>query len=273
MLNFRGFRLMANPPNQVLVIRENGDRVDLLYSGTHTIQAAPFLGGPWTTVHSSTAPFTDQASETNNLRFYRMRDEPGPTYSVNAVGYYRLNLCAGFTMIANQLNAPGGNAMTNVFKAPPNGTFLYKFRGGTGGYESMEFIEGLGWWGDDMGLSLNPGEGAFIYAPSAFTHTFFGDVALLASVPIPAGYSVLSSPVPQSASLTDDPAGLGFPARAGDFWFAYPACGRAPGYDVFEYIADVGWNPSAPVPKVGESFFFYRSAASGVWTRSFNVGP
>lgn len=46
MLNFRGFTLMTNPPDRTLVIRENGERVDLLYHGTHTIQAHQLSPAP-----------------------------------------------------------------------------------------------------------------------------------------------------------------------------------------------------------------------------------
>jgi hypothetical protein len=278
MRDFRGFTLMTNPPDRVLAIRENGDRVDVLYQGTHTIQAATALNGPWTTVHSSTAPFTDPSSETNNLRFYRMRDDPGPSYSLNAVGYYRLNICAGFTLIANQLHAPGVNTVTNVFKAPPIGVTVYKFNPGAGGYEYIEFINGFGWYGDDLSLSLGPGEGVFIFARSDLTHTFVGDVPRLVSVPVPTGWSILSSPTPQGAPLTDEPpSGLGFPVRNGDQVYQFRGCGQTV-YIVNEYIEGFGWFGSGegatPVINIGESFFFFRTGASGpgVWNRSFSVG-
>ena len=275
MLGFRGFTLMSNPADRVLVIREVGDRVELLYSGAHTIEAAAAITGPWTTIHSSTAPFIDPSSRTNNVRFYRMRDEPGPTYSFNAVGYYRLNLCAGYTMIANQLRAPGGNALTNIFKSPPHDTQLFKYTGGMG-YDAIQFIEGFGWSGDDTSLGLNPGEGAFIYSPGGLTHTFLGDVPLSASLPIPTGWSILSSPVPQGAPFTDEPpSGLGFPVRDGDQVYQW-RCGN--GYISNEYVADVGWTGSGdgatPVINLGESFFFFRNgpAGPGVWNRTFGVG-
>jgi hypothetical protein len=38
---------------------------------------------------------------------YRMMDEPGPLYSLNAVGYYRLELCAGLSLVANQFHHVG----------------------------------------------------------------------------------------------------------------------------------------------------------------------
>jgi len=271
--NFRSFTLVTNPPNGVLVIRENGERIDLMMRGTHTIQGADSFPGPWNTLYIGDAPFTDQNSATLAARFYRIND--GGVYSVNAVGYYRLNLCAGYTMIANQLHTPGGNALTNIFKSPPNDTQLFKYNGG--GYGVMEFIDGLGWSGEDTSLALNPGEGAFIYSPGGLTHTFLGDVPRLASMPIPTGWSVLSSPVPQGAPFTDEPpSGLGFPVRDGDQVYQWRCAG---GYIFKEYVAGVGWwgtgDGDTPVIKIGESFFFFRNpaAGSGVWNRNFSVGP
>ena len=273
MTGFRGFTLMTNPPDRVLVIRENADRVELLYQGTHTIQRAPTIAGPWTTLIRSSAPFIDPGSGTNNMRFYRMADDPGPTYSLNAVGYYRLNLCAGYTMIANQLHTSGGNALTNIFKSPPNETALFKYNGG--GYDGMQLVDGLGWSGDDTSLMVNPGEGVFIYSPGGLTHTFLGDIPLSASLPIPTGWSILSSPMPQGAPFTDDPpSGLGFPVRDGDQVYQWRC---ASGYIFNEYIAGVGWSGSGegatPVISIGESFFFFRPGPSGpgVWNRSFSV--
>jgi hypothetical protein len=271
MLNFRGFTLTTNPPDRVLVIRENGDRVELLYSGTHTIEGADNLPGPWNVLYTGTAPFTDANSATLPARFYRMHD--GGVYSVNAVGFYRIVPCAGFSMIANQLLAPGGNAVPNVIKTPQNGTFLYKLNRATGGYVSTEYLDGLGWVDGDM--SLNPGEGGFLYNPFAWTNRFIGEIALGSSIPIPPGFSILSSPIPQSASFTDDPPnGLGFPVRGGDQVYQFRGCGQS-GYIANEYIEGVGWSGEAPpVIGIGESFFFFRTAAgSRVWTRTFNVGP
>jgi len=280
MLNFRGFRLMTNPSDRLLVIRENEGRAELLYQGTHTIQTAPALVGPWTTIYSSTAPFIDPGSGTNNMRFYRMRDDPGPTYSVNAVGYYRLNLCAGYTMIANHFNALGGNTVTNILKSPPDDTQTYKFNGNA--YDSLSYIAGIGW--DDGGTgaansTMSPGEGVFLFAPSPFTQIFLGDVPLASAVPIFRGWNILSSPMPQGpAPITDEPpSGLGFPVMNGDTVFQFRGCGES-GYIVNEFIAELGWrgdgNGSAPVIKVGESFFLFRGPwyIEANWIRNFSVG-
>jgi hypothetical protein len=140
----------------------------------------------------------------------------------------------------------------------------------------LTFIQGLGW--DDGGtgqlnMTLNPGEGVFIFAPSAFTQTFVGEVALSSTVNVSRGFQIIASALPQSLPLdAAPPAGLGFPVFDGDQVYEYIGTG----YDFSEYIGGLGWNPSAPVPSIGESFFFFGSAGAPLtraWNRTFTVGP
>jgi hypothetical protein len=261
MLNFRGFTLMTNPPDRTLVIRENGELVDLLYSGTHTIQSAPNLAGPWNTLTTPSSPYTDPASGTNQQRFYRMQDQPGPTYSLNAVGYYRINVCAGFSLIANQLNAQGGNMLGNVLKSPPERTEVYKFNPATGGYVSLSYLGGA-WEGDELEMTLHPGEGAFLHSPVAHTHRFMGEVPLNASVAIMPGWNILSAPLPMSGRIDQ----LGFPVRDGDCFYPY-RCNLSYNIDCFLGGAWEGDSGGAPtIVAIGESCFFRSSTA-----RSWNV--
>jgi len=195
-------------------------------------------------------------------------------YSVNMVGYINQSIPQGYSMLANQLNNSPDNRITSLFAAPPGDTVVYKFNGA--GYDSLTFVPGVGW--DDGGtgqlnMTLNPGEGVFIFAPSAFTHTFVGEVALSSSVNVARGFQVLSSALPQSLPLdAAPPAGLGFPVADGDFVYEF----NGAGYDTYEFIAGVGWNPSAPSPSIGEAFFFSGAATAPIsrsWTRNFSVGP
>jgi hypothetical protein len=262
--NFRGFALMTNPPARTLVIRENGERVDLLYSGTHTIQGASSLSGPWVTLATSSAPYTDPASGTNQQRFYRMRDEPGPTYSLNAVGYYRREVCAGFSLIANQLNADGGNTVVNVLKTPPERTEIYKYNQASGGYASISYLGGA-WEGDNLEMTLNPGEGVFLYSPAAYTHRFLGEVPQIGSVSITPGWNILSCPLPITGPVDQRPPnGLNFPVQSGDCFYPF-RCTSA--YAIDCYFAPFWEGDSgghAPIVAIGESFF-YRSTRAFSW--------
>jgi hypothetical protein len=200
-------------------------------------------------------------------------------YSVNMVGYINQAIPTGYTMIANQLNASPDNRVTTLIPAPPNNTAVYKFNPATGGYDSVTYITGIGW--DDGGagsinMTLSPGEGAFIFAETAFNNTFVGEVALSSTVPLVQGYSIISSALPQSLPLdAAPPAGLGLPVAGGDQVYQF---NRATGGYVFdEFITGLGWSGDSggpPVPDIGESFFFNRTtAAAGSWNRTFTVGP
>jgi len=258
-----------------ITIRTNGARVELLFSGTHTIQGGSTIQGPWSTLATATtSPFVDPASATLPNRFYRINDSGA--FSANMVGYYRLNLCASFSLLANQFDVAGGNTVSNIFTAPPDNTQVYKFNPATGGYSSMTFVDGA-WEGNHLGLTANPGEGIFVYTPVAFTQRFLGDVRLNSSVPITPGLNLISAPVPQAGPLDiAPPGGLGFPICEGDQIFQW-LCG-GDGYIANSFI-DGAWEGdlagARPNIAIGEAFFLMRVGTCGglTWNRTVLVGP
>jgi hypothetical protein len=193
-------------------------------------------------------------------------------YSVNMVGYVNKQIPVGFSMIANQLNNTPDNKVTTLLPNPPAGTTVYKFNGA--GYDVIQFLGGA-WEGDDLNMTLNPGEGAFVGATTAFNNTFVGEVVLSSSVPLRQGFSVISSALPQSLPLTAPTAGapnLGFPVQNGDTVYQFTGTG----YQVDQFLGGAWEGDSGnvpPTPDVAESFFFGRTAAAGNWTRTFSVGP
>jgi len=196
-------------------------------------------------------------------------------YSVNMVGYINASVPVGFTMLANQLNASPDNKVTTLFPAPPNNTAVFKFNRDTGGYNSIQYLGGA-WEGDDLDMTLAPGEGCFISTDTAFTATFVGEVQLNSSLNILQGFQMISSVLPQSLPLdAAPPAGLGFPIQNDDEVYQYnPASG---GYIADSYLGGAWEGDSegnAPTPDIAEAFFFNRrTAAAGTWTRNFSVGP
>ena len=194
-------------------------------------------------------------------------------YSVNMVGYINQTFPTGFSMIANQLNASPDNRVVTLLPAPPEGTAVFQFDTTIGGYVSITF-NGV-WEGDDLTMTLGPGEGAFLFAPSSFSTTFVGEVALSSSVPLVQGFQMISSALPQSLPLTGNPpAGLAFPIQAGDEVYQFSNA-------IGGYVANTwngAWegdgNGAAPTPAIGESFFFNRATGTaGSWARTFSVGP
>src|ERR1035441_7423654 len=87
---------------------------------------------------------------------------------------YTITLTANqCSLIANQLDAPGGNTIGNLL-APPaiaNNTQLIKYNGG---FSAYTYSTDDGQWDPDPTVTLNPGEGAIITSPVATTITFTG---------------------------------------------------------------------------------------------------
>lgn len=273
MMGFPGIQLTRFPRPSNLAIRENGDRIDLLYDGVHTIEATTNLvAGPWVAIGAQAAPFTDPNSATLERRFYRLND--GGVYSENAVGYYRLALCNSYTMIANQFNAEGGNAVSNLFKAPPYGMRVYKFNPLSGGFTFLQYIDNE-WEGNHPDLTLNPGEGIFVWMPVPYTLRFLGEVSRVPSVPLPPGFSLISSPLPVGGPVNlVPPGGVGLPISSGDRiyqWFC-----TSSGY-FFNQFIDGAWEGDAqgatPTVAVGESFFYYNSGPPRTWSQTFGINP
>ncbi|MEO7676157.1 MAG: hypothetical protein ABIV39_05265 [Verrucomicrobiota bacterium] len=183
-------------------------------------------------------------------------------FSVNVVGYVNTVLRPGFNMIANPLRGTN-NGINTLIPTPGVGSLLYKL-GASGSFDQIAENFGPGNW--DVNLTLAPGEGAFIQVPALTTNTFVGEVIQGTTTNnIPAGFSIRSSIVPQSAGLTGV-GGLEFPAVTGDIVFLFNAATQA--YSIHEYFGP-NWDV-LPVPAVGQSFWVQKAAPAS-WVRTFNV--
>jgi hypothetical protein len=182
-------------------------------------------------------------------------------FSVNAVGFVNVVVPPNYSMIANPLNA-ATNTIPALFAGVPEGTTIYKFDGTSYSVNTLD----IGEWGNPA-QTLVPGEGAFIRNPGTapFTVTFVGEVMQGSlSNPIPAGFSIKSSQVPQSAAIDTV---LGFPAAEGDTIYQFINAQNT--YAI--HALDLGeWSGGVPTPAVGESFFVKKAAAAN-WTRTFSV--
>jgi hypothetical protein len=203
-------------------------------------------------------------------------------FSVNMVGYINLTIPKNFSLIGNQLNNTPDNKIGTLFPAPPDGTFIYKFDPLTG-YSSESYDAGLAVWSGGGNLTMNPGEGAFVFAKTAFVATFVGEVQLSSTLSFPAGsFSIGSSVIPQAGAL-HDPVALGHT----DLQYGVPAdkefiylFSNTLGYSTFGWDGGLGgWggdpNAAGPQLNVGDAFFHFAPLAAGAhtWTRTFAVGP
>jgi len=141
---------------------------------------------------------------------------------------------------------------------------LYKWNEATQRYDDgNSFIAGFGWSNPNM--TLNPGEGVLAQLGSATTFTFIGNVrqGTLAN-PFPTDLCIRSSMVPQTGPID---TALGFAPTNGDMIERYN--NAAGGYDIYTYSGGA-WSPSAPAPRVGESFWINTTTVR-TWTRAFTV--
>jgi len=189
-------------------------------------------------------------------------------YSLNVVGYYNVTIPAngGLQMIVNQLDTPD-NTLVSLVKDVPDGTQFFKWTGSAFALSLYEDLGDGGEWSTDF--SMAPGEGGFIKNNSGtpLTITFVGEVKQGELVnPIPAGYSLLGSIVPQAGGVSSN---LEMPAADGDQLFKWT--GTA--YDTYLY-EDLGeggeWGPAEPTVNVGEGFFIRKNVAVD-WVRNFAV--
>ncbi len=196
----------------------------------------------------------------------------GQVYSVNSVGYVNVTIPEGpgittFALTVNPLNN-GGNTVAEVLPDVPNGTQIFKFT--SGAFESANtFI--FGSW-DNPNQVIAPGDGFFIGLDNgeisgSATITFVGEVPQgQLSNPLPAGFSIRGSQVPQAGLLTMD---LGFPDAFGDQVFKFDRAAQSYS-DAFTSFGGGAWDPTEPTLDVGESAFVFKDTASS-WDRDFSV--
>jgi hypothetical protein len=195
------------------------------------------------------------------------------TYSVNVVGYINVAVPTGFSIIANQLDDGEGNDVRSLLQVPAEwaGVTLYKYQTGTGGWDILTYDDlDADWLPATVNMTLAPGEAAFIANPTgaALSATFVGEVKEgQLVVDTPAGFSIVSSVVPQAGTPED--LGLVEPSvAAGDT--IYPFDNALNTYLPSTYDdLDQMFLPSVNIA-VGQGFWINKLAA-GSWTRDFTV--
>jgi hypothetical protein len=189
-------------------------------------------------------------------------------YSVNAVGYVNTPLVKGYNMISNPLNntATDGNTIGKLFASLPGGSVIYYFDAATAKYVSAqvdEFTPGEV-TGPAASIVLAPGNGVFVGSPTAGTITFVGEVPQgTLSNPIPQGFSIKASQVPQAGTVT----ALGLTAPV-DGTVIYNFDESTQTYKSFTY--EFGAWSAEPSLQVGEAVFFSSPSAT-TWSRTFSV--
>jgi len=189
-------------------------------------------------------------------------------YSQNAVGYVTLSLGAGFTIIANPLNNTTNDVNTILTNGIATGTVLYKWSPTSQLYVQSTFAGGK-WNGSGAGNdpTLNPGEAAFIKVAAPTSVTFVGNVpqgSLSQSIPV--GFSLQSTPIPVSASISTNPI-VKISGGTGDIAYAFV---NSTGLYAQHTFAGGKYNPDYS-PAVGEGFFYLNKNSAITWNVTFSV--
>lgn len=205
--------------------------------------------------------FLDSEASKFNHRFYRVI--AGDLPSVNILGYATMTLPPGYSMINNPFDA-ANNSVGELFKDWPDGTMLSRFD--LRMYRLSENKVRTGKWTNPM-EQLQPGDGAVFFNPTTDykTLTFVGEVVQgNLSIPVPAGFSVRSSLIPQSGALVEE---LEFPIADGDVVHLFDR-------DQQKYVTypreNGKWKSGAPVVSIGESFWIAKTSAEN-WTRTLII--
>jgi hypothetical protein len=196
-------------------------------------------------------------------------------YSVNAVGYVNTTLKPGYNLVSNPLNAADntiGNLFKNIQGGVPGGTTVFKFVNGS--FISARY--------DDLDNAYSPpsaaaetslpGDGVYVFLPGSTDKvlTFVGEVPQgNTTTPLPRGFSIKSSVVPQA--VKPDALGAGsIPAAGGDTLYRYSPVTK--GFTSYRFDdLDNAWTPTLPTLNVGEAFFYFRAGAATTWNRTFSV--
>lgn len=231
----------------------------------YEIQAASDLEH-WVTIAEDLArgpgiEYVDSDASKYAHRFYRV--VANEVHSANIIGYASTTLPPGFSMIANPFDAPS-NAIAELFKDWPDDTTLNKFD--TRLFRLSDNAVKHGKW-TNPSEKLLPGEGGVFFNPTSDYKSlnFVGDVMQGSlSVPIPAGFSVRSSLVPQPGHLQED---LGFPIGEGDVIHLFDRDQQK--YVLFPFEGGK-WKSGSPMVNICESFWVAKTEAAN-WTRAIRV--
>ncbi|HKI70373.1 MAG TPA: hypothetical protein VKA67_12330 [Verrucomicrobiae bacterium] len=203
----------------------------------------------------------DSLATNYNQRFYRVIANDVP--SSNVVGYASITLPPRFSMIGNPFDATN-NSVGELFKDWPDNTTLNRFD--TRLFRLMDNMVKDGKWMNPADRLL-PGHGAIFSNPTLDYRSlnFAGEVMQgNLSIPIPSGFSIRSSIVPQSGQLVDD---LGFPIADGDVVHIFDR--EKQDYVLYPY-ENGEWKSGQPMLGIGESFWVAKTVP-GNWNRSFFV--
>jgi len=178
---------------------------------------------------------------------------PCPT---NAITNYTVTVSKCCTLIANQLNHPGGNTLSNIMPTLPCDARLYKWSNGSQAWVATTYSTVSGW--GNGAITLNPGEGAYLCSclcsncTTGFTVTFTGTVPtpVLPVTLLPGHYYLLSRQYPGPGNYTNI---VGLEPEDDTMAFTLNQCA----FTAHTYLGSLGGWDTEPITAVGEAMWIY----------------
>jgi hypothetical protein len=183
-------------------------------------------------------------------------------------GYVNYIFKSGGNLFNNPLDDGAGNDLNTVFTPPPIGTAVSLWNAGTQSYAQISIYKASGWTVD---LTIAPGTGMVVTAPSSFTGTFVGNIEIPysnGSFPLPPAFSgpngiyLWGCEIPFSGTISQNIENgytlfdyiVGRDPQVGEKIWTYNDS-NGPGFVEDDYTA-TGWSNPNQTLAVGESAFF-----------------
>jgi hypothetical protein len=200
---------------------------------------------------------------TNNMMAFRA--SVGSNDSVNGLGFVTVPILANTNLIANQINKPGGNTLSNLLSGLPDGTGAFKWDPIGNTYIHSTYRSGT--W-HTTNFTFNPGEGLILIMPdgsSSLTNHFIGDLEIGAlSENLYTNGTLISTFWPKTGDIY---AAQGYGANVGDYAYRYSFDGLG-ALEYYQFTTN-GWSPSLS-PRAAEGFWYF-PITNKVWSTTTSV--
>jgi hypothetical protein len=191
-----------------------------------------------------------------------------------AVGYVNVPVTTGYNFIANPLDQPPDNNITNVIYGAPDGTQVYLWDVPTQVFQPPSTYSNGVW---DVSMSLPPGLGFVVYVNTGTTLTFVGNPLTGDVTNFVAGaykLSLQACKILQAGPLSGTNS-LQFPETDGDEVYTFDGAGQSFS-DAFPRFAGYGWfdpngvvGTNGPPIAIAQSFFVRHPGPDTNWVVNF----